>query len=80
MSCKHYFVTSTLVKLAHAESAAKEHKDESVEAKKQIEKLKDELREEKDALRDSLKNGEMQAQEIDRLKSDFAKTVQVGSK
>ena len=65
--------------LSNADQAAKEHKEESNKAKERIETLRTELQEERDALRDSMKNGEMQAQEMGRLKADLDKALQVNN-
>ena len=68
---------TSIARLADADRAAKEHKDESDKGKEQMEALRNELQEERDALRDSLKNAEMQARELDRLRSDLDKASQV---
>ena len=67
----------SIAELAEASRATKEHKDESGKIKEEVGTLRNELQKEKDALRDSLKNGETQAREIDRLQSDLDKAAQV---
>ena len=73
------FLSFVIAVLSNADQAAKEHKEESNKAKERIETLRTELQEERDALRDSVKNGEIQAQEMDRLKADLDKAVQVNN-
>ena len=73
------FLSFVIAVLSNADQAAKEHKEESNKAKERIETLRTELQEERDALRDSVKNGEIQAQEMDRLKADLDKALQVNN-